>query len=52
MYAFNKNEKANLNDKERAALKARAKIYFGMSEKDIKKALSAKVFYRLEGEKK
>ncbi len=51
MYAFNKNERSTITDKERMALKARAKIYFGMGEKEIEKAISAKVFYRLEKER-
>lgn len=50
MYAFNKNEASNINDKEKIALKARAKIYFGMTKKEIEKAIYAKVFYVLDGE--
>ncbi len=50
MYAFNKNEKTDISDKEKAALKARAKIYFGMNDKEIKRALLAKVFYSLDGD--
>ncbi len=50
MYAFNKNEKFNISNKEKAALKARAKIYFGMDENEINKAISGKVFYDLDGE--
>src|SRR6056297_263686 len=48
MYAFNKNERANINDKEKAALKARAKIYFNWTDKELEKALSANVFYQLD----
>lgn len=48
MYAFNKNERFSITDKDKMALKARAKIYFGMEKKEIEKAISAKIFYRLE----
>lgn len=51
MYAFNKNEKSNISAQEKLALKARATIYFDMTEKELEKALLAKVFYKLEGEK-
>lgn len=50
MYAFNKNEKSDISEREKDVLKARAKIYFGMSEKEIKHAVLAKVFYSLDGE--
>ena len=47
MYAFNKNEAGNISEKEKAVLKARAKLYFKLSDSDLKKAIKAGMFFEM-----
>ena len=49
MYAFNKNDKGNISDKELKALKLRAKMYFGFNDEALDKAIENKVFYEIGG---
>jgi hypothetical protein len=51
MYAFNKNEAGNVSEKEKMALKARAKLYFELSDSDLKKAAKAGIFFEMRKQK-
>lgn len=48
MYAFNKNDSENISAKEKLVLKERAKIYFSMTDKELEKAIKAKVFVEIQ----
>ncbi len=47
VYGFAKNEKGNIDDDEKRALKALAKEYFGLGEGELKAALDNGKFRRL-----
>ena len=49
MYAFNKSDTGNISSKEKIVLKERAKLYFEMTEEDLKKAIKARIFYEIKG---
>lgn len=44
VHGFSKSDRGNINQKEKAALKEQAKVFFDMDEKSLSKALNVNAF--------